>query len=327
MKKVSVRLLVFALLISLAVSLTACFDMDDFSLETTTISTTTPYKRKSFDASMYPYFGTLSEKGKDIYSQLYEEIYSGNKSFECKVSCTAEDLTKAIDAVMNDHPEFFWLDNKYAYTYDPVDGSIKEVTLEFYDFAETPEKLHSAKVKFEQASDAVIDQARLKPTVVERELYIHNYICQYTSYDEAAPYNQSAYSVLVEHRSVCAGYSRAFQYLMNKLSITCYYVTGRTDGLEGGVANVTGEGGSHSWNIVLIEGQYYNVDCLWNDTASDTYGSPIYPFFNLTDGEFVYHARVDMAVKLPRCNGTKFKYSNVFGQTVEAESIVFENAA
>ena len=79
--------------------------------------------------------------------------------------------------------------------------------------------------------------------------------------------------------------------------------------------------------MVLIDGSYYNVDCLWDDTASDTYGSAIYPFFNLTDEAFIYHARIGMSVGLPKCNDTKYKYSNFFGQTVEAESIVFVDAA
>ena len=34
-----------------------------------------------------------------------------------------------------------------------------------------------------------------------------------------------------------------------------------------------------------------------------------------------------MSIGLPKCNDTKYKYSNCFGQTVEAENIVFVDAA
>jgi transglutaminase-like putative cysteine protease len=267
---------------------------------------------------------TLSETEKDVYSVLYDELSKGLQKFECPVEASADQLTKAIDAVLNDHPELFWLDNKYAYTYEQDNGNIKEISFEFYDFADTPDKLHSAKVLFEKTADAILDEARRKPFLVERELYVHDYICKNTVYDETAPYNQSAYSAIVLRKSVCAGYARAFQYLMNRAGITCYYVTGRTEGINGQPLNVTGESGSHSWNMILIEGEYYNVDCLWDDTASETYGSSIYPFFNLTDEAFIYHARISMAIMLPKCSGTKYKYSNYFGQTIEAESIVFE---
>ena len=158
--------------------------------------------------------------------------------------------------------------------------------------------------------------------MVERERAIHDYICKNTTYDESAPYNQSAYSVIVLHRSVCAGYSRAFQYLMNRAGLTCYYVPGTTTD-----SSIAGEDGAHAWNIVYLDGEYYNIDVLWDDTASETYGEDVYPFFNLSDSAFLYHARVELALSLPKCTGTKYKYSNYFGKTVEAEDLVFEDAA
>ena len=330
MHKTLVKILAIALLVTSVIGLCACFEDLDLPGESTskvTGTSETSYKRANFDSGIYPYFATLTDKEKDIYSLLFEELYKGNQKFECRVEANADELSKSIDAALNDHPELFWLDNKYSYTYDPDDGSIKEITFEFYDFADTPAKLHKAKVDMEEKADAVISEARLKATMVERELYIHDYICQNTAYDETAPYNQSAYSCLILNKSVCAGYARAFQYLMSRAGFICYYVAGRTEGLNGQVINGSGDGGSHSWNMVLIEGSYYNVDCLWDDTASDTYGSAIYPFFNLTDEAFIYHARIGMSIGLPKCNDTKYKYSNYFGQTVEAESIVFVDAA
>ena len=118
--------------------------------------------------------------------------------------------------MLNDHPEIFWIDNNYSYSYNPEDGSIKEITFTFYDFADTPEKFQAAKAEFDAAASSIIAGANAYSTIVERELYIHDYICENTVYDETAPYNQSAYSALVLHRSVCAGYARSFQYLMQK---------------------------------------------------------------------------------------------------------------
>ena len=109
---------------------------------------------------------------------------------------------------------------------------------------------------------------------------------------------------------------------MQKAGYTCYYVTGKTKDL-GNRALEGSEDGGHSWNIVLLSGEYYNVDCLWDDTASESYGSPIYPFFNIPDSEMVNHIRVQMAVRLPSCTATECRYSKQFGPTIEADSIVF----
>ena len=73
-------------------------------------------------------------------------------------------------------------------------------------------------------------------------------------YDEDAPDNQNIYSALVGKRSVCAGYSRAVQYLLDRLGIECIYVVGTAQGQE-----------AHAWNIVKCDGEYYHVDATFGD--------------------------------------------------------------
>ncbi len=339
MRKIMAELISVVLALAFVFASAGCSAREyDYKLETTNASAANTaayqseavlYSRKEFDSRRYPYFAMLSETEKDVYSLIYEELSQGNRKFECPVNADSDQLSKAVDAMLNDHPEIFWLDNNYGFTYDPADGSIKEITFKFFDFADTPEKLEKARAEFNSATDSLVAGALTYSTIAERELYFHDYICENTEYDEEAPYNQSAYSALVLHRSVCAGYARCFQYLMQKTGAACYYVSGRTEGL---VTDTGEEGdgmsnGRHSWNIVLIDGEFYNIDCLWDDTASDVYGNLIYPFFNLSDEALIHHARSGMSVSLPDCNGTDFKYSNRFGDTVEADELVFTDAA
>ena len=276
-----------------------------------------------FNADQYPYYAVLSSKEKEVYSLLYEGFSQGSKKIDCqKANANEEQLTKAIDAVLNDHAELFWIDNQYEFTYDSDGGIIEDVTFDFFDFASTSDKLNDAKAAFEKAAEDILDGVESQQGMVERERAIHDYICKNTTYDESAPYNQSAYSVIVLHKSVCAGYSKAFQYLMNRVGLTCYYIPGTTTD-----SNIGGEDGAHAWNIVFLDGEYYNVDVLWDDSASETYEEDVYPFFNLTDSAFLYHARDELAQSLPKCTGTKYKYSNYFGKTVEVEDLEFEDAA
>lgn len=88
----------------------------------------------------------------------------------------------------------------------------------------------------------------------------------------------------------CAGYARAFQYILQKLSIPCYYCTGHA-------------GEEHAWNIVALEEDYYNVDVTWDDTDQISYD-----YFNKTDADYAKtHVRTNLSVNLPPCNGTAYR--------------------
>ena len=138
----------------------------------------------------------------------------------------------------------------------------------------------------EEAAGNIVAQARGLGSQAEMEKYVHDVMTQTVEYDVAAPMNQSAYSALVGGRSVCAGYARAFQYMMQQLGIPCYYCTGYA-------------GEDHAWNIVKIDGTYRNVDVTWDDTEEPTYN-----YFNKTDRELAAtHRRTGLSVYLPACEG------------------------
>lgn len=326
-KRLTASVMTFAVILSLA----GCMGDDAFSLESTgtgtdTSSVTESHIRTEFDTLKNPYFGLLDEAEKDAYSIIYEELSAGNSKFKCRAGINADQLKRTVDAVLDDHPELFWIDNNYGYTFESGTGNIRELKFKFFDFADTPEKLQAARADFNNATTAVVTEAYNYETAIERELFIHDFICKNTSYDVNAPYNQSAYSALVLHKSVCAGYSRAFQHLMHELGFSCYYIPGNTYGLEIQQDENNPEDGSHSWNIVVIGGGYYNVDCLWDDTASDTFGKSVYPFFNVTDADLLHHERADQAVYLPKCFATEYSYNNQFGDTIDSGSLVFTNS-
>lgn len=240
-----------------------------------------------FDASMYPYYDQLNDDQKLLYSQMYTSANEMQTTILPQSGIEKGDVETVFRCLMCDHPELFWLGNQYNYQYLENTGEIVSVSL---TFNETADNITTAKQSFDAAVDAIVSGAEACDSDYDKEKYVHDALIESTEYQSDAALNQSAYSAIVNHSTVCAGYAKSFQYLMQKLNIPCYYVIG------------TSEGEDHAWNIVLIDGSFYNVDVTWDDCSSD---SDPYYFFNLDDASFnVYHTRAMMSTMLPNCTST-----------------------
>lgn len=234
----------------------------------------------SFSEEYYPYYAMLEEDMKSLYKQIYANASDLTTSFTPAVTVDVSRLKTVFEAVCNDHPELFWLETGYSCKY-LKDGTCVEITLKYND---TVNRLDAAKEEFRSRAESILAGARTFDTDYEKEQYVHDAFMRLTEYDEGSEMNQSAYSALVNGRSVCAGYARAFQYLLQQLEIPCYYCTGYA-------------GEEHAWNIVKLDDGYRNVDTTWDDTVPSTY-----QYFNKTDEEFAStHVRTGLSVYLPAC--------------------------
>ena len=67
---------------------------------------------------------------------------------------------------------------------------------------------------------------------------------------------RSAYGALVDRKTVCTGYARAFQALCGQLGLPCYTLLGEYNGTK------------HCWNAVYIDGERRYIDCTLADTGT-----------------------------------------------------------
>ena len=110
---------------------------------------------------------------------------------------------------------------------------------------------------------------------------IYNWICQNVSYDYAHVGNTeylkqfSAYGALVEGTAVCQGYAVLLYRLLLESGVNVRVIPG------------TGNSTLHAWNIVELNGVYYNVDSTW-DAGKDSYA-----YFLCSEADFSGHIRLD----------------------------------
>lgn len=240
----------------------------------------------TFDLWFYPYYAMLDEPGRHLYRQIYANALALNDSFAPVEDIPASGLRNVFAAVYNDHPELFWMDTAYACKFKRS-GECVEIDLQFNS---TSGNLSKSKSTFEEKVKEITDGAQELENNYEKEKYVHDSLVANIDYVASAPMNQSAYSALVNGKTVCAGYARAFQYILQQLGIPCYYCTGYA-------------GESHAWNIVALEDGYYNVDVTWDDAGSGTYH-----YFNKSDRDYAgNHLRQELSVNLPPCNGEVYR--------------------
>ena len=92
---------------------------------------------------------------------------------------------------------------------------------------------------------------------------VHDYLIDNIEYDTtiSRPNIYNAYGALINRNAVCEGYARAFKYLMDSMGINCTLAIGKASNSEGRTEN-------HAWNYVEIDGNWYAIDCTWDDPVT-----------------------------------------------------------
>ena len=232
-----------------------------------------------FDPLFYPYYHMLNNRGQALYRQIYANALAQKKKFAPILDDTNDnEIFSAFCCVLDDHPELFWVDISFYTQYD-YQRHVIEFDFQFYN---NFNDVTYAQIRFDKVANNLIAGAKDLGSAYEKEQYIHDVIVDKLTYQHNS-LDQSAYSSISENYTVCAGYARCFQYLMQLLEVPTY--------------NCTGWGGSerHAWNIILLDDGFHNVDCTWDDSLSN------YDFFNLSDSENKRHRRMDFSVYLPQC--------------------------
>ncbi|MCR4655736.1 MAG: hypothetical protein K5770_05840 [Lachnospiraceae bacterium] len=199
------------------------------------------------------YYMMIPESEREVYDQIYDLLV--NFKTDVILSTTDTDLIDhAFTCVLIDHPDIFYVKGYSIKTYTK-DGKIEKIamngtyTMSRSRVAEMMPYLDRYYNECAVLIPAEADEYTKVKTVYE-------YIIKNTEYDLEAPDNQNVLSVFAVGRSVCQGYAKATQYILNRLGIFCTLVEGTVKDDE-----------AHVWNLVRINGEYYHLDTTWGDAS------------------------------------------------------------
>lgn len=229
---------------------------------------------------------TESEREEVFVAKVREAMLLGEETLEIHYVGDVESMEwfteEVIDRVYHiDEDEtsgdYDYLRYKANSIYAHIVGFLKNMTISYeFEYNETAEETYLVDQFINKLFDKwditnLSDYDKIKK--------IHDFIIENASYDTDTK-KYSAYDNLMNKRSTCQGYMSAAYKMFTEAGIPCRIITG------------TGNKDSHGWNIVKLDGKWYNIDCTWDDPLTSNGESIIaYDYFLKSDADFPGHQR------------------------------------
>ncbi|MCM1263357.1 MAG: hypothetical protein NC313_11620 [Butyrivibrio sp.] len=250
-------------------------------------------------------YNNLTKEEQTVYVEILHSLLEFEEDTELS-TLNSDIVPRIFQCVLNDNPEIFYV-NGYRYTTYTLGDIPKKLTFTgTYDMDRD-----EAEVK-QEAINNYVNQclAGIPKDADEYETvkYIYEYLIEHTEYDLFAEDSQNICSVFIDGKSVCQGYAKATQYLLQRAGISATLVLGKVSSGEG-----------HAWNLVKIDGDWYYVDTTWGDASYRTQSGeeafpkqhvPLinYDYLCVTTEQIDETHIIDNVVDMPMCTSMEANY-------------------
>lgn len=194
-----------------------------------------------------PVYAALTEEEKAIYEQVKSAVIDFQDFVSFDEPVPRDTVRKIYRLVYSQERKYFWLSNIF---YAPED----EVNMLRLNYLYEREDAEHKRGELDFAASEIIGRLPEGASDFEKVVFFHDEIVKGCGFTTEKEHVNSAYGVLVTGYGQCEGYAAAMAMLCDKAGIPNYTVCGTNS-----------EGSTHAWNKIRIDGDWYNVDCTWDD--------------------------------------------------------------
>lgn len=148
--------------------------------------------------------------------------------------------------------KYFYVKN-YSYYLDKNNKYVTEINIKYLL---SSSKADSSRDNFYKCINNYVSEIDASWTDLQKITYVHDKLIINSDYRAEKDADYTAYGLLTNKIGCCTAYSTAFAMIMKEIGIkTSFAVTS-----------------DHMWNLVMLNGKWYNVDCTYDDPGYDGEG-------------------------------------------------------
>ncbi|MBQ9384464.1 MAG: InlB B-repeat-containing protein, partial [Ruminiclostridium sp.] len=250
-----------------------------------------------YNTSSSYYYSTMTASEKqlyDIFRTMFEEFYGSDAEpnvsggtyfvefYEYGSLGISKDRAKNIAlAFYWSEPRFFFLNGGVMFSAQ-TSGSVttSKIALSISPEFSTRAKIEQYKSEIESLTEEWMPEILAVSDEAGREELIFKKICDRTMYHYnkqgqavSENNNQTIAGALVDRECVCNGYAMTMTYFANAAGLDCMLVVSA----------------GHAWNIIKIDGVWYELDVTWTDQdrGSPNSANLVYSWVNKSHTTFV----------------------------------------
>lgn len=251
---------------------------------------------------------TVSTCTLGVEEYLYQQLKQHRSTIDISsYNIEKDSLQRLVSGVLNEHPDLYFVGKKYSYY-----SSGTKVTQIIFNL---DNNLDDTVVQ--RATDTALATVTAGMSDLEKAIVLHDYLAVNCEYDKehldagnVPAESYTIYGVFANRTAVCEGYALAYKYLLNQVGIECYMVTSSYM--------------NHAWNMIVLDGKYYQVDVTWDDPVWDQVGRAAHTYMFRSDAAFEGHSnwQVTSGSDVVDYVATDTSYDNAFWATCKSPLVI-----